>query len=112
MISNFVLSSDKRTESIIKTNAERIYKDKNNIAEAQRVLGIDGSSFKKTVNKLKTDDTFIEDISRAWESALAQGASSGYAANEKDRFISDMIIPYLQRRPDLVKTTIRSKVGL
>ena len=55
--------------------------------------------------------TFIEDISKAWESALAQ-KSSGYAANEKDRFISDMIIPYLQLTEDVVKTTIRSKFGL
>ena len=93
----------KRTTDIMKTNAERIYKDKNNIAEAQRVLGISESGFKKTVNKLKLDKTFIEDISRAWESALAQGTASGYAANEKDRFVSDMIIPYLQRRQDLVK---------
>ena len=93
----------KRTTDIMKTNAERIYKDKNNIAEAQRVLGISESGFKKTVNKLKSDKTFIEDISRAWESALAQGTASGYAANEKDRFVSDMIIPYLQRRQDLVK---------
>ena len=66
------------------------------------------------LNNLKSNNTYIRDMSKAWESALAQGTASGYAATEKDRFINDMLIPYLQKYPDLIKKgkTYRTRMGV
>ena len=96
----------KFTEAVMKAKEKSIYEDENNIARAAQ-LGMDKKDFKKTVEKLKTEDDFILQMSDAWERALATGQ---YDAAGKSDFIANNVVNFLELNPKYRKATFPSNI--
>jgi hypothetical protein len=96
----------KFTEAVMKAKEKSIYEDEGNIARAAQ-LNMDKKDFKKTVERLKTEDDFILQMSDAWERAFASGQ---YDAAGKSDFIANNVVNFLELNPKYRKATFPSNI--